>query len=145
MRLKKAILSVMGPDTLKAAVEDLDLDGVERRSAEEMAAALSPARRATHEILLKYLYENQVTEVCELLELSATGRRAKLVKRLLQDSSRPPRKTRDGADRKTGRSATRKAGRQSQSKQTTENSAIADDGMVQDTAPTDPPQPVRVP
>ena len=39
--LKRAILSVLARDDLKACVDDLELEGVDRRSAEAMRAALS--------------------------------------------------------------------------------------------------------
>ena len=77
MTLKKAILSVMDRDRLKTAVEDFEVDGVDRRSRDDMAAALSRARRATPDALLEYLYEEQVKKVCELVGADTTGRRAK--------------------------------------------------------------------
>jgi DNA modification methylase len=84
MKLKHAILSVIGRDTLKDIVDALEIDGVDRRSAKEMAAAVKRARRATPEFLLEYLGEAEVKEVCETYGISSKGRRRTLVEALLQ-------------------------------------------------------------
>ena len=90
MRLKKAILSVMGRDVLKEAVQGLEIDDVDRRSVEKMNARLSRARRATPEYLLEFLSEQDVKYVCERLSISATGRRTTLVSMLLVSAGRSP-------------------------------------------------------
>ena len=56
MELKKAILAVMNRDTLKAVADDLEFDGVDRRSREDMASAyglryLSGNRAVPREVL----------------------------------------------------------------------------------------------
>jgi len=84
MKLKHAILSVIGRDTLKEIVDALEIKGVDRRSAKEMAAAVKRARRATPEFLLEYLGEAEVKEVCEVYGISSKGRRRALVEALLQ-------------------------------------------------------------
>ncbi len=84
MKLKHAILSVIGRDTLKDIVDALEIDGVDRSSAKEMAAAVKRARRATPEFLLEYLGEAEVKEVCETYGISSKGRRRTLVEALLQ-------------------------------------------------------------
>jgi hypothetical protein len=73
MRLKHAVLSVMNRDALKRAIDDIDLDGVDRRSREAMAAKLSRSHRATPELLLGHLSEAQIKEVCELLAMPSVG------------------------------------------------------------------------
>ena len=65
MKLKHAILANMNRDTLKVVVDDLEIEGVDRCNAEEMESVLSRSHRATPEILIEYLYEDQVKEVCE--------------------------------------------------------------------------------
>ncbi|MBW1777355.1 MAG: hypothetical protein JRJ54_07165 [Deltaproteobacteria bacterium] len=40
MKLKHAILAIMDRDTLKAVVDDLEMEGVDRRSAEEMRSKI---------------------------------------------------------------------------------------------------------
>ncbi|MCY4662688.1 MAG: DUF488 domain-containing protein [Acidobacteria bacterium] len=92
MRLKKAILNVMGRDLLKEAVQGLEIDDVDRRSVQKMNARLSRARRATPEYLLELLSEQDVKHVCELLNIDATGRRRTVVPRLLAAGSSPGRK-----------------------------------------------------
>ena len=89
MRLKKAILSVMGRDVLKEAVQGLGIDDVDRRSVQKMNARLSRARRATPEYLLELLSEQDVKHVCELLSIDATGRRRTVVPRLLAAGRSP--------------------------------------------------------
>jgi DNA modification methylase len=86
MKLKKAILDVMDRDSLKAVVDELELDGVDRRSVKDMAARLSRAHRATPELLLEFIGESQVKELCERIGLPRVGRRGALVKALLRGS-----------------------------------------------------------
>ena len=90
MKLKQAILRVMGRDALKDAVDGLEIDDVDRRSVQKMSARLSRARRATPEYLLELLSEQDVKSVCALLDVSATGRRRSLVSRLLAAAGRAP-------------------------------------------------------
>ncbi len=63
-KLKSAIVATMDRDVLRAVVDHLELDGVDRRSREEMAAAVSRAHRATTEVLLEFLYEGAVKWPC---------------------------------------------------------------------------------
>lgn len=88
MKLKTAILSVLGRDALKTIVGDLGIDSVDRRSVEDMTAVLSRAHRATVEVLLEYLGETEVKEVCELYGVSSRGRRSALVERLATELKR---------------------------------------------------------
>lgn len=83
MNLKKAIIAAMDRDTLKAAVGALKLDGVDRRSLEDMAGRVSRAHRATPDFLLGLLHERQVKVVCDQMGLPSAGRRKALVSRLL--------------------------------------------------------------
>lgn len=83
-KLKHAILSIMGRETLKRALDDLELEGADRRSVQDMVARLARVHRATPEILLEYLSEAQVKQVCETVGLEPRGRRGALVTALLQ-------------------------------------------------------------
>jgi DNA modification methylase len=83
MKLKQAILSVMGRDALKAAVDELEIEGVDRRSREEMRARISRTHRATPELLIERLSEAEVKVVCELIGVDSKGRRSALVESLL--------------------------------------------------------------
>lgn len=84
MNLKHSILAVMDRDNLKAVVDELEIDDVDRRSAEGMTAKVSRCHRATPEFLLGYLSEKQVKAVCEEQAVSPTGRREALVRTLLK-------------------------------------------------------------
>ena len=84
MKLKQAILSVMGRDALKAAIDELEIEGADRRSAEEMRARLSRIHRATPEFLIERLGEREVKDVCELMGIDSKGRRSALIESLLQ-------------------------------------------------------------
>lgn len=88
MKLKQAILSVMGRDALKNAVDELELDGVDRRSVEDMRSRLSRAHRATPECLLQYLSEGEVKDVCDLVGVPAKGRRGALIEALIDADGR---------------------------------------------------------
>jgi len=92
MNLKQAVLAIMGRDQLKAAIDQLDIEGVDRRSVEAMAATLSRSPRATPALLLGYLSEWEVKAVCSTLDLPSTGRRSALIENLLAlDSSQKAR------------------------------------------------------
>ncbi|HVA47273.1 MAG TPA: DNA methyltransferase [Pirellulales bacterium] len=83
MKLKHAILALLGREELKRIVDEFDLDGVDRRSVEDMRRGLSRARRATPAILLEYLGETEVKAVCEAVDVDSVGRRGQLIERLL--------------------------------------------------------------
>jgi hypothetical protein len=91
MKLKSVILEVLDRDALKYIVGKLELDGVDLRIVENMSAALSRAHQATSKVLLHYLYEDEIKEVCERVGVSPTGRRLKLESRLLRHETRLPR------------------------------------------------------
>jgi hypothetical protein len=84
MKLKQAILTVMGRDELKRAVDDLDMGDVDRRSIDDMRRRLSRARLATPELLLQYLYEEEVKDICALVGVAVKGRRGALIEALLE-------------------------------------------------------------
>jgi len=91
MNVKPAILTIMTRDQLRRAVVDLGLDeGVDRRSVEKMRSQLSRKGRAGAEILLKYLSEVQVKELCEAVGIDPLGRRAQLVSRIKSKMARSP-------------------------------------------------------
>lgn len=84
MKLKHAILQVMERDTLKEVADALEIEDVDRRGARAIARRVSQTRRATPALLLKFLCERKVKEVCQLLGIDTTGRRKTLVERLLR-------------------------------------------------------------
>ena len=89
----------MGRDVLKTAVNDLEIDDVDRRSVQKMIGRLSRSRKATPEYLLEFLSEHDVKHVCERLSISAIGRRKALVSRLLAAAGRVPAPQRVAAGR----------------------------------------------
>lgn len=84
----------MDRDSLKNAIDAIGLDGVDRRSPEDMATRLSRAHRATPKVLLTQLSENEVKQVCELVGLVTKGRRKALIEQLLSpDAGRNAKRT----------------------------------------------------
>jgi hypothetical protein len=94
MRLKPAILSVLNRDDLKHMVDDLEINGVDRRSVDGMRSALSRARRAKPEDLLGYLREDQIQEVCGVVGVSPKGKRDELIDRLVNGTEPKPKQRR---------------------------------------------------
>jgi len=90
LKLKPAILSILGRDDLKGILDDLEMDGVDRRSVDAMQAALRRARRATPEVLLGHLRKGDIQNVCELLGVPAKGKKDELIRRLLSDGDGKP-------------------------------------------------------
>jgi hypothetical protein len=86
MKLKQGILSVMGRDALRASIDEWEIEGADKSSAEDMRSHLSRARRATPESLLAHLNESDVKKVCELMDVSPKGRRTALVNALFDAS-----------------------------------------------------------
>ncbi len=84
MRLKQAVLQVMDRNLLKRISDELDIDDVDRRDRADMAAAVSRKHRATPKFLLDFLSESQVKQVCDLVGVSALGRRAELIHSLVE-------------------------------------------------------------
>ena len=83
MKLKTAILSGLGRDSLGPIVDALGLDAGDRRSAKMMRAVLLRSRRASAAALLEFLSEQEVKQICASLGLPSRGRRAALVQSLL--------------------------------------------------------------
>ena len=95
MQLKMAILHAMARDDLKQIANDLNLDGVDRRSVEAIRVALGKSRRLTLECLLGRLRKDALQAMCEELGLPTTGKRAVLTQRLLgNEESLPAKKSR---------------------------------------------------
>lgn len=94
MKLKKTILSVLNRDGLRQILDDFEFIGVDKRSPEAMRKVLSRSRTVKPELLLDYLYEYQIKEVCEICGLPTKGRRNQLIKKL-RESRRKRTKTRE--------------------------------------------------
>ena len=89
LKLKPALLSVMGRDDLKHIVDDLEIDGVDRRSIEGMRALLTQSRRVKPEDLFGYLRKEQIQKVCEAVGVSPKGKREELIGRLMNGKEEP--------------------------------------------------------
>ena len=83
MSLKRTILSILGRDDLKGIVDDLGIDGADRRSADGMRSALPRSRKTKPEDLLGYLRKPELQTICGELGLPAKGKRDELVGRIL--------------------------------------------------------------
>lgn len=83
MNLKTAILHSLARADLKQILDDLELDQVDRRSADALRTALAQSRRLTLETLLGYLRKDALRAICEELGVPGRGTREDLVQRLL--------------------------------------------------------------
>ena len=83
MQLKTAILHSLARADLKQILDDLAMDGVDRRSMDAMRTALGRTRRLSLEGLLGYLRKDALRAICEELGIPGRGRRAELVQQLL--------------------------------------------------------------
>jgi hypothetical protein len=72
MKLKSAILSVLGREDLKRVVDDLGLDGVDRHSVNAMWTAIAGSRRVGGEGLLGYLRKDGLVQRNPRLAQQAT-------------------------------------------------------------------------
>jgi hypothetical protein len=86
MNLKHAILEELTRDSLKQICERLEINDVDRRSAEAMRTRLSRLRRARPEVLLGYLREDEVKAVAEVIGMNPRGRKNQLIEKLLAGS-----------------------------------------------------------
>ncbi|MEX1027782.1 MAG: N-6 DNA methylase [Candidatus Paceibacterota bacterium] len=85
MTLKTTILETLSRDDLKRILDDLGIDGVDRRSVEGMRAKLSRARSVSAADLLGYLRKDEIKEVCETVGVSGTGKMQDLIDRLVSN------------------------------------------------------------
>lgn len=83
MNLKTAILHSLARADLKQILDDLELDQVDRRSADALRTALAQSRRLTLETLLGYLRKDALRAICEELGVPGRGTCEDLVQRLL--------------------------------------------------------------
>ena len=106
VKVKHWILEVANREALRAAVDLLGLDNVDRGSVKAMRSRLSRARRANLAVLLANLRVADVRRVCELQGLFPTGRKQALMERLLGHAepgeSRKPQAATVAAPRRGG-------------------------------------------
>jgi DNA polymerase-3 subunit epsilon len=83
MNLKKAIISILDRDSLKGLCRYYDAE-VDYRSKEAMAQHLLRRRSILPQELFEFLNEAQVKAVCAVCGMVSTGRRGKLIEKLLK-------------------------------------------------------------
>lgn len=87
MNLKTTILDTLSRDDLKHIVDDLEIDGVDRRSMDGMRTKLSRARSVSAADLLGYLRKDEIKEVCETVGVSGNGKKQELIDRLVSNGA----------------------------------------------------------
>ena len=109
MPTKRAILSELTADELRANVEYYDLPVLDRRVKTELVDALAVSRKARLDEILPYLSRDRLKELCRAFGLDDTGReKAELAARLIGTPAPPKtdsRATAPPAARLTGNSA----------------------------------------
>lgn len=83
MKLKAAILSILGRDDLKSIIDAFYISGVDRRSTDEMRTKLSNSRKVKVDGLLQHLQKKTLISICEIINLPTVGKRDELITRLL--------------------------------------------------------------
>ena len=88
MKLRKAVISTLDRDSLKELCRYYEAE-VDYRSKESMAQHLLHRKSIALEELFEYLNEAQVKTVCEACGMVSTGRRGKLIEKLLKIEKGP--------------------------------------------------------
>ena len=140
MKLKSAILGIMDRDTLKAVVDALEMEDVDRRSLEAMRAKVSRSRRAKPEILLAHLNEKQVKAVCEEMGIDPKGRRNALLERLLA-SIKEETRLKKTIPARSVRAATQKKNKRKKESTSMSETKSNPDAVQQEQAPVRLPDP----
>jgi len=83
MKLRKAIISILDRDAIKEICRYYEAE-VDHRSKESMAQYLLRRRSILPKELFEFLNEAQVKAVCEACGMVSTGRRGKLLEKLLR-------------------------------------------------------------
>ena len=83
MKLRKAIISILDRDSIKEICRYYEAE-VDHRSKESMAQYLLRRRSILPKELFEFLNEAQVKAVCEACGMVSTGRRGKLIEKLLR-------------------------------------------------------------
>ena len=91
MKLKRTILGILGRDDLKHIIDDIGIDGVDRRSVDAMREKLARSRKMSLEDLLWYLRKDELKAVCKEIGLPTTGKRDALMDRLLNGQAEQPK------------------------------------------------------
>jgi len=141
MKLKSAILGIMDRDTLKAVVDDLEIEEVDRRSIEAMQAKVSRSRRARPEVLLEYLNEWQVKAVCEEMGVDRKGRRKELAERLLASMNKEEKRLKKAIPARSVRAATQKKNKPKKESTSMSEKKSTTNAVEQEQAPVRLPDP----
>jgi len=109
MKLRDAILAVMGRYALRSVADDYQLTVADRRSVEALRDAVAAAAEATSADLLCYLYEGEIKQVANAVGVDPKGRRKVVVARLLAAPAaggKPNRATKQAKRKKAAPTAT---------------------------------------
>ena len=88
MQVRSAILSLLSPEALKEICGHLGVD-LHCRTKSAMVRRLLPQESISDEHLLPLLTESELQAVCAACGVSATGRKATLIKRLVKQARGP--------------------------------------------------------
>ena len=83
MNLKHAILEKLSREDLKQICDRLEIEQVDRRSADAMRAGLGSSRRASPKLLLLFLSEDEVKGLAKAIRINKTGRKKELIEKLV--------------------------------------------------------------
>src|SRR5262249_15844510 len=90
MRLKPHILTVASTATLRQIPHDFEASVDDSGKGRALTDAISSARRCQPGVLLGYLGELEVRQVCEAAGVDSRGRKNVLIARLLEAASQAP-------------------------------------------------------
>lgn len=96
MKLKQAILNTLSRDDLKGLLDDLEIDGVDRRSVDAMRSKLSRSRSVLAEDLLGRLRKDEIKLVCESVGVATSGTKQAMIDRLMSNGSASSEPTANG-------------------------------------------------
>lgn len=93
MRVRQTIIAGMKVEQLRNAVRQLNVPVDSYREKEALTAGIAKSRRAPAEVLLGFLSEKEVKQLCARLGIDSKGRRRQLVARLLGTTGTPSART----------------------------------------------------
>ncbi len=87
MNLKASIVESLDREHLKSILDDLRLDGVDRRSLLEMRKKLVSSRSVLPATLLEYLRKDEIKQICGTVGIASQGTKQDLIDHLLRSGA----------------------------------------------------------